>query len=1058
MRISGLVTHVFLAFILQVPIVLYGQVTFEMFDEYTIGPSPQALKAADFNNDGWMDIVSANLTVTTTKHVSLMMNNKVGGFNLTNLTVVKGYIDLELADFDKNGNMDFVAASNTDDKITIFLGNGNGTFASASFDAGDGPLDVLTGDFNEDTHSDIAVLHQSSDDLYIFYGDGLGGVGTPQIISLNAQASQMTVGDFNGNNHLDIVVGANTLLYFYGGDGAGNFAAAAPTGSGFSGFDYLGADDIDNDGDLDLVAAGSSFGFTSIGAGDGTFGPIAYIPEGGRISLSADFDEDGNVDIVSTKKGKLIYYPGDGTGIYNNLPYHRISIGALGMETADFNNDGKLDIATSSTFSSLAGKLFVLYGKGSGYFESQFEYPAPNNPRGLTGGDFNEDGEVDLALVADGKLVIFLGEVDGSFTKISTQTAGSFLYDIEAIHINADNHVDLAAVDVTANTINLFTGDGTGVFSSAGSINVTADFELFVSDVNNDLIDDLVLGGGQAKNVQIFKGNGDNTFSFLFEADMGETVKSVTVDLINNDLNPDLAVLINPATGPSKIKFFQGDGLGGFTPVVTDLSLPKGGQTLSKGDFNNDGKIDFLSLASDGDIFVGNGDFTFTYSSTNEGVFLVEHSTEVKDIDGDGFGDLITGSDCSICSSGGIIQVNRGIGDGTFSGAFWSQNAIGGYRPFVADFNNDGKNDIASLINNTDFDGLSILLNTSGPPPCDSPNITVNPVSTSLCAGSANYVLFVNATGTAPLTYQWQKDGINIPGALNSASYTLSNYTQAEAGVYRCIVTNNCGNDTSAGATVVIYDTPGDPTTSDAGECGAASVTLVASGGTDGNYRWYDVASGGVALAGEVNSNFTTPVLTATKAYYVSVSNGSCESNRVMATALITHPIVITAQPSHQNSGLGDDVTFTVSVTGDNPAYQWKKDGVNLVGENLATLTITNVAESDQGSYTCSVFNDCNSVTTDPADLSVIVTGLEHSSIISAWIYPNPSKGMFLIQNRLEGNFRILVHSLQGKEVYSQNLDSSMTTIDLSHLTNGLYVVTLTNDNAAERIKIMIDR
>ncbi|MEQ9412618.1 MAG: FG-GAP-like repeat-containing protein, partial [Cyclobacteriaceae bacterium] len=846
----------------------------------------------------------------------------------------------------------------------------------------------------------------------------------------------------------------------YAGDGAGGFAAAVPTGSSFSGFDYLEGADIDKDGDLDLVGAGSTHGFTSTGAGDGTFGPRTFVPEGGVISITNDFDADGNLDIVTTKKNKIIYYPGDGTGDYYTRPYHRIQLDQVGrgIAVADWDKDGNLDFAVTESFSAVGGYLQVVHGKGNGYFKSQYEYPTPNNPRGLTTDDFNEDGLEDLAVVADGNLIIYSGQADGTFVKLSTQLAGAFPYDIEALHINADVHADLAVLDVTGNTVNLFSGDGTGAFVPAGNVAITADFDLHVDDVNGDNKDDLILTGLASESVQVFKGNGDDTFSLLIDIPMGDPVYYAFSANIDGDVNRDLAVLFAPTAGPRQVRFFAGDGLGGFTPVSPDLSLPNGGQTLTKGDFNNDGKIDFLSLASDGDIFIGNGDFTFNYFSTNIGVSLVERSTAVADIDGDGFVDLISGSDCSACSSGGRLQVNRGIGDGTFSPAFWSKSQVGGYRMIVSDFNNDGKDDIASLENNTDFDGLSIVLNTSGPPPCDVPNITVNPVSTTLCEDGPNHVLFVNATGTVPLTYQWQKDGVNIQGALNSPSYTLSNYTQANAGTYRCIVTNNCGNDTSSGAIIVINDTPGDPTTTDSGECGTALVTLVASGATDGNYRWYDVAVGGVALAGEVNGSFTTPLLSATKSYYVSISNGTCESGRVEVEAIITNPIAITMQPESKSANIGDDLTFSVTATGDNASYQWQKDGVDLVGKTATSLTISNVTEGDEGSYTCAIFNACNSVTSNSVALSILITGVEQFEAHSIHIYPNPSNGNLSVQNYQSGALSLMIHSLHGKELYSSNINSSTTSIDLSHLGKGLYVLTLSNGKALMRKKIVIDR
>ena len=68
----------------------------------------------------------------------------------------------------------------------------------------------------------------------------------------------------------------------------------------------------------------------------------------------------------------------------------------------------------------------------------------------------------------------------------------------------------------------------------------------------------------------------------------------------------------------------------------------------------------------------------------------------------------------------------------------------------------------------------------------------------------------------------------------------------------------------------------------------------------------------------------------------------------------------------------GQSATFTVTATGDNLMYQWRKDGVDIAtGDNSATYTIAAVAESDEGEYRCVVSNAANSVTSTAASLTV---------------------------------------------------------------------------------------
>src|SRR5690606_37017306 len=97
------------------------------------------------------------------------------------------------------------------------------------------------------------------------------------------------------------------------------------------------------------------------------------------------------------------------------------------------------------------------------------------------------------------------------------------------------------------------------------------------------------------------------------------------------------------------------------------------------------------------------------------------------------------------------------------------------------------------------------------------------------------------------------------------------------------------------------------PTVTPGSNCVPAAVTLAASGGTNGQYRWYDVATGGTAIPGQVNSSFTTPVINTTTDYFVSINNGLCESSRIQVTASIiplTKPTVFFDPPIF-NAGNG---------------------------------------------------------------------------------------------------------------------------------------------------------
>ncbi|MEP1788067.1 MAG: FG-GAP-like repeat-containing protein [Reichenbachiella sp.] len=936
-----------------------AQPTFEQSDSYHTGGSLYGLKAGDFNNDGLMDMVTANFT-SAPESVNILIGHSFYGFQITDIGTVSSNIDLDTADFNLDGNLDFVVASNSNDLITLFLGNGDGTFASTAFGAGEDPLDIVTGDFDKDTHPDVAVLHRFSDDMYVYYGDGQGGLGTPQIIPIESTAYKMTTADFDNDGDLDLLTGGSTSVEFHAGDGAGNFSSPVPS-TGFFDFVHMSSADFDDDGNLDILAAETTFLYRAFGNGDGTFSDIRFFPEGGNAAVAVDFNEDGMVDVASSRY-MMNYYEGEGTRDFTISRRNQTGTGR-GIAAADWDNDGNLDLATAG-----GPVVNVVYGKGNGFFKTPNGYQTPYDTHGLALGDFNEDGLEDIAVCAattiahlTDNLFIYEGQAGGGMIPVDTLDAG-FPWDIETLDINGDTHMDIAILDSWNNQVKLFTGDGTGSLAAAGNFSIAAEFSMSSSDVNKDGLADLILVGGSLNNVEIHKSNGDDTFTLLIDLDATEEVEDAIVADFNGDTEPDLAVIVDPSSGSDQVRFFQGDGLGGFTAAGTNIDMIGGAVTLTKADVNDDGNMDLVvATGSDADILLGDGTFAFTVSSVNTNVNEV---TAVADFDGDGFKDLLASRD-------GTMSMYNGDGTGNFHTNWsWGLSGAGGFRLAISDFNDDGYDDIATLWNGSPLDGLNILLNSSAPPPCVPAQIDGTPASNiSRCEGEG-VSLAITASGDASLSYQWKKDGVDVIGATSSFLF-FANLESADAGTYVCTVSNACGSESSTPSNLTINTLPAVPSVVGAIGCSPSTVVLTASGASDGDYRWYDVASGGTALVGEVNSSFTTPSLNVNTNYYVAIDNGSCESSRVLVVATIVEPAAITTQPASQSNDPGEDVTLTLVAAGENISYQWKKDGTAIDGETASSLDLTNFDSGDVGDYTCEVSNSCATVESTAVTLSL---------------------------------------------------------------------------------------
>jgi len=129
--------------------------------------------------------------------------------------------------------------------------------------------------------------------------------------------------------------------------------------------------------------------------------------------------------------------------------------------------------------------------------------------------------------------------------------------------------------------------------------------------------------------------------------------------------------------------------------------------------------------------------------------------------------------------------------------------------------------------------------------------------------------------------------GTAIAGQTNS---TYATPALAITTTFHVAINNGTCESTRTAVIATINTPPNAPTTTGAAACSTSSVTLSAAGGAAGQYRWYTVPTGGVAITGETNSSFITPSLTVTTTYYVAINNGTCESLRTAVVASISEP------------------------------------------------------------------------------------------------------------------------------------------------------------------------
>ena len=276
---------------------------------------------------------------------------------------------------------------------------------------------------------------------------------------------------------------------------------------------------------------------------------------------------------------------------------------------------------------------------------------------------------------------------------------------------------------------------------------------------------------------------------------------------------------------------------------------------------------------------------------------------------------------------------------------------------------------ISDAADSTLFDVSDANFSIAGPP-----QLTAQPQPATVCEGQS-VVLSVGAQGTA-LTYQWRRNGQNIPGATQATYQFMA--TLSDAGIYDVVVSNACGSVTSDTVRVTVKERPRITQQPPASltVCVGQSVTLrVTATGTGLRYQW---RRNGTPIPGATQSSYTiAAVQPADSGIYDVVVSGECEPPvySTQTELRVTGPPQIVEHPQSQSVRVGQSVTFRVQAQGQNLQYQWRKNGVAIAGATQPQYTIAAAQLADAGLYDCLVWNECGQSVSQTARLTVVQPG-----------------------------------------------------------------------------------
>jgi len=274
---------------------------------------------------------------------------------------------------------------------------------------------------------------------------------------------------------------------------------------------------------------------------------------------------------------------------------------------------------------------------------------------------------------------------------------------------------------------------------------------------------------------------------------------------------------------------------------------------------------------------------------------------------------------------------------------------------------------------------VDVVFNTAVSTIPVAPTITSQPASQTTIAGQTA-TFSVTATGTAPLTYQWRKNGANISGATASA-YTTPTTSTDNGALFSIVVSNSAGSATSTSATLTVNVAAVAPSitsqpssqTVTAGQ--TATFSVAATGTAPLSYQW---RKNGANISGATSSSYTTSATTTADSgsQFSAVINNSAGSVTSTSAALIVNAATvaptITSQPSSQTVTAGQTATFSVAATGSAPlSYQWRRNGVNISGATASTCTTPTTSADNGALFSAVVSNSAGSMTSSSATLTV---------------------------------------------------------------------------------------
>ncbi|MFG6080278.1 FG-GAP-like repeat-containing protein [Paracoccus litorisediminis] len=318
--------------------------------------NPMGVAIADVDGDGHLDVLTAGFS-----GVNVWLGSGDGSMTPAPLVPTPVSYRIVTGDLDGDGDIDFLTTNGSNDGVTVGLNSGDGTFTTSRVGVGSEPRGLGLADLDEDGDLDFVSANFYGGSLSVMLGNGDGTFSPAaggDISDGPDRPVETTIADFNGDGHMDLAVtdqsARNVVILF--GHGDASFDAPVPVGTSTLS-NAITSGDIDGDGDIDLIVGQYGTVMVSVLRNDGTGQFSTDLTIAGSVNNSydaalGDLDGDGDLDMVVTDAGSSFINVlfNDGAGNFALETGSTIAVGTspTGVSLGDFDEDGDLDIATAN--------------------------------------------------------------------------------------------------------------------------------------------------------------------------------------------------------------------------------------------------------------------------------------------------------------------------------------------------------------------------------------------------------------------------------------------------------------------------------------------------------------------------------------------------------------------------------------------------------------------------------------------------------------------------------------------------------------------------------------